>query len=73
MLNDALGISDDQWIQALDDTFGPSPEKRAQQEQQGESGGELTVGHAPWRDSGPPTSPCATNARTGTGRTRCSR
>ena len=43
MLNDALGISDDQWNQALDDTFGPSPEERAQQaqqeQQQGESGG----------------------------------
>jgi hypothetical protein len=43
MLNDAFGISDDQWNQALDDTFGPSPEERAQQEQQaqqqGESGG----------------------------------
>ncbi|MEU3978857.1 hypothetical protein AB0F77_01910 [Streptomyces sp. NPDC026672] len=40
LLNHALGISDDQWDQALDDTFGPSPEERAQQEQQqGESGG----------------------------------
>ncbi|MDR6979978.1 hypothetical protein J2X68_006716 [Streptomyces sp. 3330] len=39
VLNDALGISDDQWNQALDDTFGPSPEERARQEQQGESGG----------------------------------
>ncbi|MFH9864290.1 hypothetical protein [Streptomyces sp. NPDC017202] len=40
MLNDALGISDDQWNQALDDTFGPSPEERARQEQQqGEAGG----------------------------------
>ena len=43
MLNDALGISDDQWNQALDDTFGPSSEERAQQaqqeQQQGESGG----------------------------------
>ncbi|MFE5210010.1 hypothetical protein [Streptomyces sp. NPDC056600] len=38
MLNDALGISDDQWNQALDDTFGPSPEERAQQEQQQQSG-----------------------------------
>jgi len=38
VLNDALGISDDQWNQALDDTFGPSPEERARQ-QQGESGG----------------------------------
>lgn len=40
MLNERLGISDDQWNQALDDTFGPSPEERAQQgQQQGESGG----------------------------------
>lgn len=39
ILNEALGISDDRWNQALDDTFGPSPEERAQQEQQGESGG----------------------------------
>ncbi|MFJ1733632.1 hypothetical protein [Streptomyces sp. NPDC088254] len=39
MLNDALGISDDEWNQALDDTFGPSPEERSQQAQQGESGG----------------------------------
>ncbi|MEH0545904.1 hypothetical protein QA802_23390 [Streptomyces sp. B21-105] len=42
LLNDALGISDDQWNQALDDTFGPSPEERAQQaqqQQQGDSGG----------------------------------
>ncbi|WP_314224620.1 hypothetical protein [Streptomyces zaehneri] len=40
VLNDALGISDDRWNQALDDTFGPSPEERARQEQQqGESGG----------------------------------
>lgn len=37
-LNDALGISDDQWNRALDDTFGPSPEERAQQEQQGQQG-----------------------------------
>ncbi|SES47270.1 hypothetical protein SAMN04487983_106316 [Streptomyces sp. yr375] len=40
ILNDALGISDDQWNQALDETFGPSPEERAQQaQQQGDSGG----------------------------------
>jgi len=39
MLNDAFGISDDQWNRALDDTLGPSPEERAQQAQQGESGG----------------------------------
>ncbi|MET8828025.1 hypothetical protein ABZX40_21520 [Streptomyces sp. NPDC004610] len=34
MLNDALGIDDQQWNQALDETFGPSPEERARQEQQ---------------------------------------
>ncbi|MGW5368897.1 hypothetical protein ACWER6_32265 [Streptomyces sp. NPDC004009] len=39
LLNKALGISDDQWNQALDDTFGPSPEERAQQRQQDGSGG----------------------------------
>ncbi|PAZ15543.1 hypothetical protein CLM62_12090 [Streptomyces sp. SA15] len=40
VLKDTLGISDDQWNQALDDTFGPSAEERAQQaRQQGESGG----------------------------------
>ncbi|MFG2868214.1 hypothetical protein [Streptomyces sp. NPDC048338] len=39
ILNEALGISDDRWNQALDDTFGPSPEERAKQEQQGDSGG----------------------------------
>ncbi|WP_448316601.1 hypothetical protein [Streptomyces sp. CO7] len=38
MLNDALGITDDQWNQALDETFGPSPEERAQQAQQQQSG-----------------------------------
>ncbi|MER5894560.1 hypothetical protein [Streptomyces sp. NPDC001876] len=37
MLKDELGISDDRWNRALDDTFGPSPEERAQQ--QSESGG----------------------------------
>ncbi|MFM9612183.1 hypothetical protein [Streptomyces niveiscabiei] len=40
VLKDTLGISDGEWNQALDDTFGPSPQERAQQaEQQGESGG----------------------------------
>ncbi|GGY21226.1 hypothetical protein GCM10010358_83660 [Streptomyces minutiscleroticus] len=44
MLNDAFGISDDQFERGLDEAFGPSPEERAQQEQQtqqqsGESGG----------------------------------
>lgn len=38
-LNDVFGVSDDQWSQALDETFGPSPEERAEQQQQGESGG----------------------------------
>ncbi|MGW7433806.1 hypothetical protein ACWGIN_30230 [Streptomyces sp. NPDC054861] len=33
MLNDALGITDEQWNRALDDTFGPSPEERAKQQQ----------------------------------------
>ncbi|MGY0018065.1 hypothetical protein ACVHNB_03650 [Streptomyces sp. YJ-C3] len=37
VLKGALGISDDQWDRALDDTFGPSPEERARQ--QSESGG----------------------------------
>lgn len=37
MLKDELGISDDRWNRALDDTFGPSPEERARQ--QSESGG----------------------------------
>ncbi|MFD7975044.1 hypothetical protein [Streptomyces sp. NPDC059071] len=41
ILNELLGVSDDQWNQALDDTFGPSPEERAkQQERQAGSGGE---------------------------------
>ncbi|MET8176952.1 hypothetical protein [Streptomyces clavifer] len=41
MLKDELGISDDQWNRALDDSFGPSPQERAQQaQQQGESGGD---------------------------------
>lgn len=40
LLNDALGISDDQWNQTLDDAFGPSPEERARQaQQQGDNGG----------------------------------
>ncbi|WP_406382968.1 hypothetical protein [Streptomyces sp. NBC_01618] len=37
-LKTELGLSDGQWDRALDDTFGPSPEERAQQaQQQGES------------------------------------
>jgi hypothetical protein len=39
LLRDAAGISDDQWNQALDNTFGPSPEERARQAQQGDNGG----------------------------------
>lgn len=40
LLNDALGITDDQWNRALDDTFGPSPEERARQApQQSDPGG----------------------------------
>lgn len=35
VLKDTLGISDDRWDQALDDTFGPSPEERAQQDESG--------------------------------------
>ncbi|ANS66949.1 hypothetical protein SLINC_4725 [Streptomyces lincolnensis] len=35
VLKDTLGVSDDQWNQALDDTFGPSPEERAQQDESG--------------------------------------
>lgn len=34
MLNEMLGIDDNEWNQALDKTFGPSPEERAQQAQQ---------------------------------------
>lgn len=33
-LKTELGLSDGQWDRALDDTFGPSPEERAQQAQQ---------------------------------------
>ncbi|MFG2430484.1 hypothetical protein [Streptomyces sp. NPDC048590] len=33
-LKTELGLSDDQWDRALDDTFGPSSEERAQQAQQ---------------------------------------
>ncbi|MFJ5933112.1 hypothetical protein AB9128_11480 [Streptomyces cinereoruber] len=39
LLNDALGVSDEQWDRALDDTFGPSPEERARQERQDGNGG----------------------------------
>ncbi|MEU3252693.1 hypothetical protein [Streptomyces sp. NPDC006997] len=33
LLNNALGVCDDEWNQALDDTFGPSPEERARQQE----------------------------------------
>ncbi|MGW5970755.1 hypothetical protein [Streptomyces sp. NPDC055186] len=41
MLNEALGIDEGEWNRALDETFGPSPEERAQQAQQqdGQGGG----------------------------------
>ncbi|MFF5973173.1 hypothetical protein ACFY7C_16785 [Streptomyces sp. NPDC012769] len=32
ILNELLGVDDDQWNQALDDTFGPSPEERVKQQ-----------------------------------------
>ncbi|MEU2135061.1 hypothetical protein [Streptomyces sp. NPDC018352] len=41
-LSTTFGISDGQWDRALDDTFGPSPEERAQQGQQ--QGGPATGG-----------------------------
>ncbi|MYY13440.1 hypothetical protein GT204_32330 [Streptomyces sp. SID4919] len=37
MLQETLGISDDQWNQSLDDIFGPSPQERAQQGESGEN------------------------------------
>lgn len=40
LINNALGIDDKTFNQALDDTFGPSPEERAQQQsRQGDGGG----------------------------------
>jgi len=40
LVNNALGIDDKTFNQALDDTFGPSPEERAQQQSpQGDGGG----------------------------------
>ncbi|QXE33342.1 hypothetical protein KQY30_02555 [Streptomyces sp. GMY02] len=39
ILNDLLGVDEQSWDQALDDTFGPSPEERAQQAEQPDSGG----------------------------------
>ncbi|WP_228973316.1 hypothetical protein [Streptomyces sp. DH12] len=40
MINDTAGISDEQWDQVLDNTFGPSPQARARQVQQGEDEGD---------------------------------
>lgn len=41
MLNETLGIDDSEWNQALDRTFGPSPEERARQaRQQSGQGGD---------------------------------
>ncbi|MFC5958231.1 hypothetical protein ACFP51_28370 [Streptomyces pratens] len=38
-LNEQLGIDEGEWNRALDETFGPSPEERAQQaQQQGDQG-----------------------------------
>lgn len=39
VLNDVLGVDQQQFDQAVDDTFGPSPEERAQQAQQGSDDG----------------------------------
>lgn len=40
-LNEQLGIDEGEWNRALDETFGPSPEERAQQaQQQGGQGGD---------------------------------
>ncbi|MBQ0825087.1 hypothetical protein [Streptomyces tagetis] len=38
-IKEHLGIGDDVWDRALDETFGPSPEERARQEQQPEGQG----------------------------------
>lgn len=38
LLNQALGVDEEEWDRALDDTFGPSPEERAQQAQQTQQG-----------------------------------
>lgn len=38
-LHGAFGVSDAEYDQMLDDTFGPSPEERAEDAQQGQSGG----------------------------------
>ncbi|MEV6329274.1 hypothetical protein [Streptomyces sp. NPDC051909] len=34
ILNELLGVDENEWNQALDDTFGPSPEERAKQQGQ---------------------------------------
>ncbi|MCX2180139.1 hypothetical protein KV205_06285 [Streptomyces sp. SKN60] len=34
ILNELLGVDENEWNQALDDTFGPSPEERAKQQEQ---------------------------------------
>ncbi|MFE2990776.1 hypothetical protein [Streptomyces sp. NPDC059262] len=39
-LHNALGVSDDEYDQMLDDTFGPSPEERAEAAGQQQGGGE---------------------------------
>lgn len=39
MLNDLLGIDQEQFDKAVDDTFGPSPDERAQQQQQQDNRG----------------------------------
>ncbi|MFE1958925.1 hypothetical protein [Streptomyces sp. NPDC059479] len=39
ILNEMLGVDQEAFDQALDDTFGPSPEERAQQQRQGEGSG----------------------------------
>lgn len=38
LMNDALGLDDQEFDQALDDTFGPSPQERAEQERAGQEG-----------------------------------
>ncbi|MFF3691153.1 hypothetical protein OHS70_04255 [Streptomyces sp. NBC_00390] len=37
-LNDLFGVDQDDFDRAVDDTFGPSPEERARQQQQGDGG-----------------------------------
>ncbi|NBM20175.1 hypothetical protein [Streptomyces sp. GC420] len=39
MLNDLLGVDQDRFDRAVDDVFGPSPEERATQQQQGQQPG----------------------------------